>query len=76
MSFECPVLKELRLTEDYDPEFEQKPLLTGGDYDIDAIRDCGEGCKLAMLYAALRPDIDDLKRENAKLREQASCPPR
>ena len=68
MSFECPVLKELRLTEDYDPEFEQKPHLTGGDYDIDAIRECGDGCELAMLYTALRHEADRLKRENAKWR--------
>jgi hypothetical protein len=45
----CPVLHELDTREDYDPEHEQTPHLSGGDYDISAIRDCAEGCKAASL---------------------------
>lgn len=40
----CPVLQELEATEAYDPEYEQVPVLSGGDYDISAIRDCAEQC--------------------------------
>jgi hypothetical protein len=45
----CPVLHELEIREDYDPEHEQTPHLSGGDYDISAIRDCAENCKAASL---------------------------
>jgi hypothetical protein len=45
----CPVLHELEIREDYDPEHEQTPRLSGGDYDISAIRDCAENCKAASL---------------------------
>jgi len=45
----CPVLHELETREDYDPEHEQTPHLSGGDYDIAAIRDCAEECKAASL---------------------------
>lgn len=45
----CPVLRELEATEAYDPEHEQVPVLSGGDYDITAIRACGENCKAASL---------------------------
>ncbi|MCE5253326.1 MAG: hypothetical protein LLG45_03805 [Actinomycetia bacterium] len=55
----CPVLTELKLTEAYEPEHENPPVLSGGSYDIDAIRSCGEGCKMAA--------------ENARLREAAAA---
>ena len=45
----CPVLEELEIREDYDPEHEQTPHLSGGDYDIGAIRSCAENCKAASL---------------------------
>ena len=45
----CPVLQELEATEAYAPEYEQVPVLSGGDYDISAIRDCAENCKAASL---------------------------
>jgi len=45
----CPVLHELEVTEDYQPEHENPPVLSGGDYDISAIRDCAEECKVAAL---------------------------
>lgn len=51
----CPVLQELEATEAYDPEYEQVPVLSGGDYDITAIRDCGETC-VWPAYASQRLD--------------------
>jgi len=50
----CPVLTELELTEAYEPEHENPPVLSGGSYDIDAIRSCGENCKVAADNARLR----------------------
>jgi len=44
----CPVLRELAVTEGYDREHEQAPVLSGGDYDISAIRSCGEDCLLGV----------------------------
>lgn len=45
----CPVLAELEHAEDYNAEHENPPVLSGGDYDISAIRDCSENCKAASL---------------------------
>jgi len=56
----CPVLTELRLTESYEPEHENPPVLSGGSYDIDAIRSCGEGCKMAAENARLRAALTDI----------------
>lgn len=50
----CPVLEELEVTEDYQPEHENPPVLSGGDYDISAIRDCAEGCEIGAMNRALR----------------------
>lgn len=58
----CPVLTELRLTESYEPEHENPPVLSGGSYDIEAIRSCAENC-----MAAAR--IEALEKDNARLRE-------
>ena len=44
----CPVLHELDTREDYGDEM-NPPVLSGGDYDISAIRDCAENCKAASL---------------------------
>jgi hypothetical protein len=44
----CPVLEELEMREDYGDEM-NPPVLSGGDYDISAIRDCAENCKAASL---------------------------
>ena len=60
----CPVLTELELTEAYEPEHENPPVLSGGSYDIDAIRSCGEGCKMAAENARLR---EALKEAGASL---------
>lgn len=58
----CPVLRELAVTEDYDREHEQAPVLSGGDYDISAIRDCAEHCTLGRIIYAQRLQLDNLRR--------------
>ena len=49
----CPVLHELDTREDYGDEM-NPPVLSGGDYDISAIRDCAEGCNIGAMNRALR----------------------
>ena len=49
----CPVLHELDTREDYGDEM-NPPVLSGGDYDISAIRDCAEGCEIGAMNRALR----------------------
>jgi hypothetical protein len=44
----CPVLHELDTREDYGDEM-NPPVLSGGDYDISAIRSCADNCKAASL---------------------------
>jgi hypothetical protein len=62
----CPVLRELAVTEDYDREHEQAPVLSGGDYDISAIRSCGEDCRLAAENRTLSLALDDWRCRAAK----------
>lgn len=50
---QCPVLQELAAVEDYDPEHEQVPHLSGGDYDIAAIRACCEECRIGEVNRRL-----------------------
>ena len=59
----CPVLIELELTEDYDREHENAPVLSGGDYDISAIRSCGEECKVAAENRRLREALALIERQ-------------
>ncbi len=72
----CPVLTELRLVESYEPEHENPPVLSGGDYDIDAIRHCAENCPVdRQLHgrevndALLAAQIEVLEKDNTRLRE-------
>jgi len=76
MGQNCPVLNELAVTEDYDREHEQAPVLSGGDYDISAIRDCGESCLIGALarqrklqIEGLEEAVEGLTLENRRLRE-------
>ena len=66
----CPVLRELALQEAC-AENEQSRVMTGGDYDIAAIRDCGERCTCGGIIYAQRLQIQALERELDKLRAQA-----
>jgi len=74
---DCPVLTELRLTEAYEPEHENRPHLSGGDYDISAIRSCADGCALDRRLhgyevndALQSARIEKLAAENKRLREK------
>lgn len=69
----CPVLRELAVTEDYDPEHEQAPVLSGGSYDITAIRDCGENCRQGALAYQRGFQITALEAERDRLRMQVKA---
>ena len=63
----CPVLRELELQEAC-AENEQVRMMTGGDYDITAIRDCGERCTYGGIIYAQRLQIQALERERDRMK--------
>ena len=64
----CPVLREMELQEAC-AENEQSRVMTGGDYDIAAIRDCGEHCTCGGIIYAQRLQIQALERERDKYQD-------
>ena len=64
----CPVLRELELQEAR-AENEQSRVMTGGDYDIAAIHDCGEHCTCGGIIYAQRLRIQALERERDKFQD-------
>ena len=57
----CPVLTELDLMESYNPEHENPPNLSQGDYDIEAIRFCGKECPISLRNRMLEERVQELE---------------
>lgn len=66
----CPVLHELAVREDYDPEHEQALHLSGGDYDIGAIRDCAANCVAGERLARAMKILQIVCRESITFNPQ------